>query len=213
MGAKAWFIAYFDDDPKAVLASRPELDREACRQLAERLFPNVPLNDNGNGSLELLNPRRNQVLVGCYGGLRIVAHNELAIDYPSKVDRRWLDPSLGRTAYLHATHSVVDWFAFGLWEDSRLIRSLSVSPDGGVQEQIGAPLAFETPYWGGQFPVEVDEGREPYRLAFHPLDLSDASLLQHLGFQFDGYPKDWVCDPADVAIARFAIEKPWWKFW
>ena len=213
MGAKAWFIAYYDDDPKLVLANSPELDRGASRQLAGRLFPDVTLNDTGDGHLHFLNPPKNQMFVGCYGGLRIVAHYELAIDRPSKVDRRWFDPTLGRTAYVHATHSVVDWFAFGLWRDGRLIRSLSVSPDGGVQEQIGDPLTFETPYWDGQFPVDDEDDREPYFLPFHPLDLSEASMLQHLGFQFEGYPKDWVCDPAKVLIAKFAIEKARWKFW
>jgi hypothetical protein len=43
------------------------------------------------------------MFVGCYGGLRIVAHYELAIDHPSEVDRRWFDPTLSRTAYAHAT--------------------------------------------------------------------------------------------------------------
>ena len=132
---------------------------------------------------------------------------------PSKVDRRWLDPTLGRTAYVHVTHSGVDWFAFSLWRKGRLVRSLSVSPDGGVQEQIGNPLSFEAPYWGGQFPVEVDDDREPYPLAFHPLDLSEASMLQHLGFQFGGNSNDWVCDPAEVPVARFAIQKAGWKLW
>ncbi|MGW3628080.1 DUF6928 family protein, partial [Streptomyces sp. NPDC000880] len=28
-------------------------------------------------------------------------------------------------------HSVVDWLAFAVWEDGRLIRSLSLSPDDG----------------------------------------------------------------------------------
>jgi hypothetical protein len=213
MGAKAWFIAYFDDDPKAVLANGPELDRDASRQLVQRLFPDITLSDTVDGHLDFLNPPKNQVFVGCYGELRIVAHDERAIDYPSKVDRRWLDPTLGRTAYVHVTHSGADWFAFSLWRKGKLVRSLSVSPDGGVQEQIGNPLSFEAPYWGGQFSVEVDDDREPYPLAFHLLDLSEASMLQHLGFQFEGNSNDWVCDPAEVPVARFAIQKAGWKLW
>jgi hypothetical protein len=31
----------------------------------------------------------------------------------------------GRRVVLHAMHSVVDWLAFAVWEDGRLLRSLS----------------------------------------------------------------------------------------
>lgn len=215
MGVKAWFVAYFDDDPKAVLGKAPELDRDASRVLAEQLFPDATIDAEDDGELSLLNPDGKQVFAGCYGGLQIVAHDELANDYPSKIDPRWVDPARGFTAYVHATHSVVDWFAFGLWRDGNLIRSLSVSPDNGIQEQFGDPLPFETPYWQGQHSVEDDDGEEPYPLPFHPLELAEASILQHLGFQFEGKIDDWVCDPIDVPVARFAIEKrrPIWKFW
>src|SRR5262245_15580124 len=172
MDSNARFIAYYDDDPKLVLANRPELDRGASRQLAGRLFPDVKLNDTGDGHLHFLNPPKNQMFVGCYGGLRIVAHYELTIDRPSKVDRRWFDPTLGRTAYVHATHSVVDWFAFGLWRDGRLIRSLSVSPDGGVQEQIGDPLTSKRPIGTGSFPLTMTTIESPSpqarRCGLHP---------------------------------------------
>lgn len=37
--------------------------------------------------------------------------------------------------YLHAMHSVVDWFAFAVWgPDGKLRRALSVSPANGVIE-------------------------------------------------------------------------------
>lgn len=38
MGAKAWFAAYYNHDPKDVLAQRTELDREASISLAKKLF-------------------------------------------------------------------------------------------------------------------------------------------------------------------------------
>ncbi|MEM9476373.1 MAG: hypothetical protein AAGA71_13845 [Pseudomonadota bacterium] len=221
MGAKAWFIAYFDDDPKAVLGQAPTLDIDASRQLAERLFPDANLDELEPGTLDLLNPERRQVFVGDYGGLRIVAHDELSGDYPSRVKARWLDPDLGQTAYLHATHSVVDWFAYGQWRQGTLVRALSVSPDGGVQEQIGDPLPFEQPFWDGEadedgFDTDDDmEMDDAELIPFHPLDMSDAALLVHLGFQFEGHPQDWVCDPMEIPIARFSIKRnrPFWKVW
>ena len=215
MGAKAWFIAYFDDDPKATLQDNPELDREASLELAKQLFPNVTLKATDDGDLSFLNPDERELLVGCYPGLRIVAHDDLGGDYPSKIDPLWLDPSLGHNVYLHATHSVVDLFAFGLWREGKLIRSLSVSPDNGVQEQVGDPFPFEIPYWDGKFPVELDDDDRTYPLPFHPLDLSEASMLHHLGFQFEGSFGDWVCDPSEVPIASFELSRhrPRWKFW
>jgi hypothetical protein len=200
MGAKAWFIAYFDQPPTETLALKPQLDRDASRRLAERLFPGATLTPIDDGTLDYLNPDDGQIFVGCYAGLTVVAHSDLGIDFPAKLDRRWLDVSLGRTAYLHATHSVVDWLAFALWRDGALIRALSLSPDNGVQENLGVLLAFEEPFWNGQHPVDAE-----YPLPFHPLELSEASLLQHMGFQFEGMPSAWVCEPSEIPLARFSI--------
>lgn len=213
MGAKAWFIAYFDDDPTKALAN-PELNRDAALDLAKHLLPERTLEAKGDGPLSFLNPPENEAWVGCYAGLQVIAHDDLAGDYPSKLDPHWLDPSLGRNAYLHATHSVVDWLAFGLWRDGKLVRSLSVSPDNGIQEQIGDPLPFERPYWNGDHPV--DGGGAAYPLPFHPLELSEASMLYHLGFQFEGHPNDWVSDPDEIPLVRFAVSSKRrlsWKFW
>lgn len=216
MGAKAWFMAYFDEDPKTVLAARPQPDRNKSRALAERLLPDLTLTAADDGTLDYLAPDEREVFVGCYGGVSIVAYDGLANDQPSNIDPRWIDPSLGKTAYLHLTHSVSDWFSFALWHEGELIRTLSLSTDDGVFEQIGDPLTFERPYWDGRFAVDDGEGEdEPYPLPFHPLELAEASLLHHLGFQFEGYVKDWVCDPADIPIATFAAagKRPFWKFW
>lgn len=205
MGAKAWFIAYCDGDPKEALARRPSLDRAAARDLAARLFPEMELYEESDGTLDFLNPAEGQLFVGHFGDLRVVAHEELGGDYPSRLSQKWLDPSLGRTAYLHATHSVVDWLAFGLWRNGSLIRALSVSPDNGVQEQAGSPLEFERPFWEGRHFVDVDDSDDPYPLPFHPLELSEASMLQHMGFQFEGRPADWACDPADIPMMAFTL--------
>ncbi|WP_205648587.1 DUF6928 family protein [Acuticoccus kandeliae] len=206
MGTKAWFIAYFDHDPRKALAGNPALDRTAARNLAERLLPGQVLADTGDGVLAALYPTKRQVFAGVYGGVRIVAHNDLAKDKPSEIDRRWFDPSLGEYAYVHATHSGVDWLAFGLWHEGRLVRSLSLNPDDGIFENIGEPLPFEAPYWDGKRPVE------DYPLPFHPLDLSEAAMLHQLGFQFVGKDSEWVWDPYDVPIATFGLKRTS-RFW
>ncbi|MFJ9730973.1 DUF6928 family protein [Streptomyces sp. NPDC101171] len=51
---------------------------------------------------------------------------------PSELPEHLVAASAGRRLVLHAMHSVVDWLAFAVWEDGRLVRSLSLSPDSGV---------------------------------------------------------------------------------
>ncbi|WP_299841946.1 hypothetical protein [uncultured Roseovarius sp.] len=215
MGAKAWFAAYFDGDPKVILSKKPELDRSASVALAEKMFAEHTIQEKEDGSLDLLNPEKSEAFIGVYGDLKIIAHEDFSGDLPSQVDQRWLTPDFGSTIYIHATHSVVDWFAFALWKDGQLTRSTSVSPDGGVHEDIGEKLPFELPYWDGAFSLEDEfEEDEAYPLPFHPLELSEAALLTTLGFQFEGHPDDWVCDPMEIPIMKFQIsKKAWWKFW
>jgi hypothetical protein len=62
----------------------------------------------------------------------VVCSGELGIDRPSALDRRFIEVGAGRTIDLHAMHSVVDWFAFAVWEsDGQVRRALSSSPDSG----------------------------------------------------------------------------------
>lgn len=215
MGAKAWFAAFFDGDPKDILSKKPELDRAASAALAEELFAGYTIHAKDDGTLDVLNPKKREVFIGVYGKLKIIAHGDFSGDLPSQIDQRWLAPQLGSTVYVHATHSVVDWFAFSLWKEGLLVRSTSVAPDSGIMEDIGEKLPFELPYWDGSFSLEDEfEEDEPYPLPFHPLELSEAALLATLGFQFEGHPDDWVCDPREIPIMNFQIfKKAWWKFW
>lgn len=215
MGAKAWFAAYFDGNPKDTLSKKPELDRAASAALAEKMFAGYTIQENEDGTLDFLNPEKREVFIGVYGELKIIAHQDFSGDLPSQTNPRWLATELGSTIYVHATHSVVDWFAFALWKEGQLVRSTSVSPEGGVQEDIGEKLPVELPYWDGSFSLEDElEEDEPYPLPFHPLELSEAVLLATLGFQFEGHPDDWICDPMEIPIMKFQIsKKAWWKFW
>ena len=119
------------------------------------------------------------------------------------------------TAYLHAMHSAVDWFAFALWENGRLVRSLSLSPDSGIVEDIGERLPFEAPYWAGEHPaIETDDDKDEYPLPFHPLELAEAALAEYFGYQLEGIVDTSLLEPDQVPLLRFKRTKSsWWKFW
>jgi hypothetical protein len=153
MGAKDWMIMYADAeaDIAGVLRRHPPLDRAATRALVERLHPGTSLIPIEDGTLaDLSNPEDGTVYAGVYPGLSVLLTEEAAQDRPSRLHQRLVDEARGRTVYLHAMHSVVGWFAYALWEDGVLRRSLSLSPDDGILENIGDPLPFEQPYWAGE---------------------------------------------------------------
>ncbi len=131
---------------------------------------------------------------------------------PSQLPQRFLDAARGRTLVLHAMHSVVDWLAFALWRDGVLIRSLSVSPGGGIQEDIGERLEFELPFWAGERPVEIDpawgEDQDPYPLPFHPLELGEEALRALFGFVIEGWQDPEDVDAQEIPVHGFHLVDP-----
>jgi hypothetical protein len=109
-------------------------------------------------------------------------------------------------------HSVVDWLAFAVWEDGRLIRSLSLSPDSGIIEDFGEPLPFERPYWAGNRPADVipwpDEDEKTYPLPFHPLDLGEDALRALCGFVQEGRPEPDDVDADTIRLHGFKVRDP-----
>ncbi|MEU6077979.1 hypothetical protein [Micromonospora sp. NPDC047074] len=108
-------------------------------------------------------------------------------------------------------HSVADWLGFAVWEDGVLVRSLSLSPDGGIQESIGEPYGFELPYWAGAHPVEPVPGwhsQDPYPLPFHPLALGEEALRALFGFVIEGRPSAADVDADAVRLHGFRVIDP-----
>jgi hypothetical protein len=236
MGAKTWMLVYSDGNAKEILKTYPALDRDATLALARKLFPGETFEPLDDGSLDYTSPADDKLVIGCFPGVSVVAAGEFGIDYPSRLPAAFLDPSLGRTVHLHAMHSVVDWFACAIWEGGKLTRSLSLSPDSGILEDIGPRRPFEEPYWAGKHPVGDPEDREnAYPLPFHPLELGEEALLDFFGYQLEGVVDDTQLDAEEIALMRFkrskeskAIEsgssgeppnepgarkKAWWQIW
>jgi len=204
MGAKTWMLAYVNGSASDVLNGDPRLDREATSALAKKLFSSERLEPLEDGDLSFTCPPDNELVVGCFPGLSLIAAKEFGIDNPSTLAPKFLHAATGSVVYLHAMHSVVDWFAYAIWTDGKLKRSLSLSPR----------LAFEEPFWAGQHPVfdpEVDED-DDYPFPFHPLELGEAALFELFGYQLEGgAPSD--VQPENITLARFKRSRSRWKFW
>jgi hypothetical protein len=177
MGAKTWMLAIVDGSAEVILKSRPHLDRAASEALARKLFPSEALEPLPDTDLSFTCPPDDEICIGCFPGVTIVAAKEFGIDYPSRLLPRFLDFAGGGTVYLHAMHSVVDWFAYAVWENGTLKRSLSLSPDSGVMEDMGTRRIFEEPYWAGAHPAtDPDDPDDEYPFPFPPAGYGGSRL-------------------------------------
>ena len=214
MGAKTWMLIYADVNAREALGAKPQLDREATRRLAGTLFPGEKLDPGGDGDLSCTCPPDNEVHIGCFPGVSVIAAREFGIDYPSKLPQRFIAAGGSGTITLHAMHSVVDWFAYAQWSNGKLLRSLSLSPDSGIMEDIRQRLPFEEPYWSGRHPAVDPDEQDAYPFPFHPLDLGEAALRELFGYQLEGDIDASLLEPESIPLVRYKRSRsPWWKFW
>lgn len=204
MGTNTWMLVYTDGNVSEILQSKPILDRDASIAFAKQLFPSDALFALEDSSLADTGPRDNTLMVGCFPGLKIVATEEFQIEQPSQLPTRYLQPEFGKTVYLHVMHSVVDWFACAIWNKGSLQRSLSLAPNYGITENIGAPLAFEQAYWAGKHPVaDAKDQKAKYPFSFHPLELAEAALGEFFGYQLEAPGANHLVDPANIPLMHF----------
>lgn len=222
MGAKTCLVVQSEGDMRGILASYPTPDAAATVGLVASLFPGASFVEPRTSALWDTYVSHGSVVAGCFPGLSIIVSAEVAVDCPSELASRFIAKK--GTTVLHVMHSVVDWLAFAVWQDGRLVRSLSVMPDNGVMENIGDALAFEKPYWEGEHPaVDPDEEPDGYPLPFHPLELGEEALRQFFGFQLEGFHDATLLEPDRVPMLRFDVgvansvsakgKAAWWKFW
>lgn len=215
MGAKTWMLVLADANAREALAAKPSLDREATGKLATALFPGEKLDLLGDGDLSYACPPGNAIHIGCFAGVSIVAAREFLIDYPSKLPQKFIAAGGNGVVTLHAMHSGVDWFAYAMWTNGKLVRSLSLSPDSGILENIGHRLPFEEPYWSGAHPaVDGEDGEDAYPFPFDPLELAEEALKDRFGYQLEGDVDPSLLEPGSIPLVRYKRSRPaWWKFW
>jgi hypothetical protein len=208
MGAKTWMLVLGPADLKHRLARYPELDRDASVAAVSRHFPNAKLEPLQDGSLTWTCPPDDEIHVGVFDGVTVLAAKEFGVDYPSKLGSSFVDGS--EVAIHHAMHSVVDWFGYARWHNGILQRALSVSPDDGILENIGTHADFEEPYWNGTHPAvdpEDEDEEVPYPLPFHPLELGEEALRAFFGYQLEGFVNPELLDTDRFKLLRFKRRK------
>ncbi|WP_144120789.1 DUF6928 family protein [Catellatospora sichuanensis] len=199
MGAKTALLAFVDGEVRPALLGALPAARAEVEQAVRRVHPGHQVEFDAETSLDDTNPPDDVTNATVLAGAEIFCDRRLVLDLPSELPEHLLALGAGRRIIMHGMHSVVDWLCFAVWEDGQLVRSLSLSPDSGIMENIGEPYDFELPYWAGEHPVETDldwpdgDG-DPYPLPFHPLELGEDALRGLFGFVIEGMP-----NPADVA--------------
>ena len=215
MGAKTCMLVYADGNVADVLKTYPPVDREASSALVSRLFPSDKFEPLEDGCLLFTSPPRDEIRVGCFPGVSIIAADEVAEDAPMQLAPNFLGEGAGKTIYLHVMHSVVEAMAFAVWKDGQLTRSLYLSLEGEVVEEFGPRLPFEEPYWAGERPVDEESAEYPF--PFYVMEMGESALLAFFGYQEEGtrYEETPLFDPEKIPLLRFkrVKEKPWWKFW
>lgn len=204
MGAKTALLAICDGDAPDVLRARLPLDREAAKRFAQKMTGDE-LESAADGNLgEDTNPADGLVFAACWPRFEILSDGRVALDRLSELPARSTRVP-GRRVIVHAMHSVVDWFAFGVWDDGRLVRALSVSTDQQIIEDRGERLPFEVPFWEGEHPVDEEDDEDAYPLPFHPLELGEEALYAFFGFRLEGVPTE--IDPLAIPLAGFRVAK------
>ncbi|WP_025617317.1 DUF6928 family protein [Salinispora cortesiana] len=211
MGAKTALLAFADGDLRPALLSATPSTPAVAEALVREILPGYAVTLVGDSTLDETRPPDDVTLATVLPGVKLLCDSRLVLDLPSELPAHLYRAGAGRRIIMHGMHSVVDWLCFAVWEDGNLVRSLSLSPDSGIEENIGEPFEFERPYWEGEHPVEPVPGwpnQDPYPLPFHPLELGEAALRALFGFILEGLPKPDDVDADAVHMHEFHVADP-----
>lgn len=209
MGAKTALLAFADGDIRPALLGATRSGLAETEELVRQVHKGYAVEAIGEATLmggEY--PPDDVTYATTLAGAELLCDRRFMLDRPSELPEHLLAMGAGRRILMHAMHSVVDWLAFAVWEDGKLARSLSLSPDDGVLENIGGPYDFERPYWAGEHSAEPMSGWPadgPYPLPFHPLELGEDALRALFGFVIEDYPAPDDIDTDEVHLHAFRV--------
>lgn len=208
MGAKTALLAFSEGDLRPALRGATRAERSEVETLVRRVHPDHAVAPAADGTLlDGVYPPDDMTYATVLAGAELFCDRRFMLDCPSELPVHLLEIGAGRRIIVHGMHSVVDWLGFAVWEDGELVRSLSLSPDGGVTENIGDPYDFELPFWAGEHPVEPVPGWDdgPYPLPFHPLELGEEALRALFGFVIEGFLEPDDVAPEEVRLHGFRV--------
>ena len=205
MGWKTAILMACDGDPARCLRAPGPLDPAATTDLVTRAYPGwTAAPAEGRGMRFAVYPPRGIAYAASFRSADIICDQAFMLDYPSRLPPHLVALGAGRRLILHTMHSVVDFFAFAVWEDGTLRRALSMAlggPRPGIMENTGTPLPFEEPYWAGEHAIG-----DGYPLPFYPLDLAEPPAMRALfGFTLGDSPRPGDVDVKGIQLGGFAV--------
>jgi hypothetical protein len=208
-GAKTALLAFADGDLRPALLGATRSERAEVERLVRQLYPGYLVASADDGTLsDDLYPPDDITYATVLAGTELLCDRRLVLDYPSELPEHLRNAGAGRRIIMHGMHSVVDWLCFAVWEDGRLVRSLSLSPGSGIRENIGEPYDFEVPYWAGEHSVPGWPDWQPYPLPFRPLELGEEALRALFGFVVEGRLRPDDLDVEAVHLHGFRVTDP-----
>jgi hypothetical protein len=215
VGAKTAILAFADGAIRfPVLSGAIRSEAVEVEDLVRRMFPGYQVASLDERTLwDSVYPDDDVTYATALTGVDLFCDGRLVLDRPSELPARFHEIAAGRRIIMHGMHSVVDWVCFAVWEDGHLVRSLSVSPGNGIQENIGDPFDFELPFWDGPDRVESvsgwsDQTPDRHPLPFHPLQMGEEALRALFGFVIEGYRSSEDLDTKAIPLRGFRVSDP-----
>jgi hypothetical protein len=194
--------AYFADS----LRQLPRADAERTAPLVAEIFPGYQVEPVQGWPLEESTYPDDDVAYALSApGIDIMCDQRFMLDKPPELPAHVLDVAAGRRVALCAMHSVSDWFAYAVWANGELVRSLSLSLPHRIVEDIGEPLEFEQPFWARR---QAATDRSRGALGFHPLDLGQQAMRFLFGFALEGRPEPDDVDAAQITMLGYRVTDP-----
>ncbi|WP_425579923.1 DUF6928 family protein [Streptomyces hyderabadensis] len=199
MGSKAAVLVLTRERPERIFEDTSGMDQSRSINLAEKFLGGIP-RQSGVVPLDLaVWPEEGAACVASFPHFDVVCSRKIAQDRPSEIIVDIARLAGLRSAYAVCMESSRDWTSILAWSPKGVTRAVSLSPEGGVVEDVGKRLPFEIPFWAGKYPVR----ERGYQLPFHPIDLGNEALRVFFGFILEGAEDDLCVDPEEIEIPIF----------
>ncbi|MDA1359354.1 hypothetical protein O1R50_06960 [Glycomyces luteolus] len=201
MGAKAAIVYIGEGLPRDALRNAPPFDPVASAELAEAVL-GAPVSEVGRAPLAASTwPEAPEISAVSFPDFDLVCFKPLAQDRPSDLTEWIRAMSPAGNACGVFMYSVYDYLSMAVWEHGDVRRSLSLTPDEGILEDLGERYPFETAFWNGDH--SIHDFAPDYPFPFHPLELGEATLGGWFGFHLEGVP--------NAGVDAWSIEMPCYR--